>query len=166
MRRKLTSSIAFLPVALLCAACGGSGETPPPVPVPAQEPPPLSLTPVPVPPQPGPARADPGFERVRAYTEQFYRGDLEKLYERFSPEMRATLPLERLRALRAQIAERYGKEVAVLGEDSQVKGEYRGFVRWARFDRYDGVMEVQWILRKDDSVAGLFVRPARTGKAS
>jgi hypothetical protein len=136
------------------------------VPAPAQDAPALSLTPVPVPPGTGAPGADPRFERVRAYTEQFYRGDLDKLYERFSPEMRSTLPLDRLRALRAQVAERYGKEVAVLGEDSQVKGEYRGFVRWARFDRYDGVMEVQWILRNDDSVAGLFVRPARTGKPS
>ena len=48
----------------------------------------------------------------------------------------------------------------VLGEESQQKGEYRGFVRWARFEKFDGVIEVLWILREDDSIAGFYVRPA------
>ena len=58
-------------------------------------------------------------------------------------------------------ARRFTEEVEVVAEDAAVRGEYRGFVRWARFDKHDGLIEVQWILRPDDTIAGLFVRPAK-----
>ncbi len=105
----------------------------------------------------------PGMDVVRAYTEQFYSGELEQLHERFTEEMKQVLPPDQLRTLYDYVRQEYGEEVEVLGEDAQTKDEYRGFARWARFSNYDGVIEVQWILREDDSVAGFFVQPAKPG---
>ncbi len=104
---------------------------------------------------------DPGLKAVRTFTEMFYRGDLAALYARFSDEMKKSFSREQLDAMRKRVQDSYGKEAKVLGEDSQTKGDFRRFVRWARFDRYEGVIEVEWILRKSGSIAGFFVRPAR-----
>jgi hypothetical protein len=49
----------------------------------------------------------------------------------------------------------------VIAEDSQVKNDYRGFVRWARFDKTDAIIEIQWILRPNDEIAGFYIRPAQ-----
>lgn len=103
----------------------------------------------------------PGFETVTRYTEQFYAGELEKLFERFSDEMKTQLPLDRLRELHAFVAERYGREVELIDQDTQTKDEYRGFVRWARFSDHEGVIQIEWILRRDDTIAGFFIRPAQ-----
>jgi hypothetical protein len=103
----------------------------------------------------------PGLDVVRAYTEQFYAGELQELHAKFSEEMQQSFPLGQLKALHDQVRSQYGKEIEVIGEEGQTRGEYRGFARWARFDKYDGVIEVQWILREDDSIAGLFVQPTK-----
>jgi len=101
-----------------------------------------------------------GLDTARRYTEMFYRGDLEPLFEKFSVEMRSVVPLERLVMMREHAVEAFGKEIGVIAEETDTQGEYRGFVRWARFDGTDEVIEVQWILRPDDEVAGFFIRPA------
>jgi hypothetical protein len=178
MRRTLLR-LALPLVLLRTAACGGSAEAPPAslTKQPETQQAPASETAPP--PQPGTDAAppvavqiaplpkdgrtpDPALPLVRELTGQFYRGELAKLHKRFSTEMKATLTLERLTELRAKVEKDYGKEVEVLGEDWQYRGNYRGFVRWARFDRYPGPIEVIWMLHKDDDqVAGLFVQPAQ-----
>ena len=105
--------------------------------------------------------AVPGQEVVQRYTEMLYRGETDLLFEKFSPEMKGTLPLDQLSTLYEQILTRYGTETRVIDRDAKVRGEYRGFVRWAEFDKTDEIIEVQWILREDDTIAGLFVRPAQ-----
>jgi hypothetical protein len=174
MRRLI--GLWLIPASLL-VACGAppSESTPAPAPPPATPPPAVSSPPqsgpvappsvvVPVTPSKPP---DPGFAIVRDLTKMFYEGDLVKLHSRFSKEMKKTVPVEHLTALRARVQKEYGKEVAVLGEDWQAKDKYRGFVRWSRFDKHEGVIEVQWILhRDDDEVAGFFIQPAKTNKKS
>ena len=100
---------------------------------------------------------------VHEYTQRFYDGELAALHRSFSAELKRAMPLERLRALHAGMLEEWGREVEVLGQDAQARGEHRGFVRWARFDRHDGVIELQWILEEDDTIAALFIRPAEGG---
>jgi GNAT superfamily N-acetyltransferase len=101
---------------------------------------------------------------VHEYTKYFYDGDLERLQGLFTDEMKQQLTLEQLVALRRRVESEYGNEIAVLGEETQTKGKYRGFVRWARFDKHPGPIEVQWILREDDSIAGFFVRPVKRNR--
>jgi hypothetical protein len=73
--------------------------------------------------------------------------------------VKTTLSLDQLRALHARVKMLYGKEVGVIGEDTQTKGKYRGFSRWARFDKHDGPIQVLVLLRSDDSIGGFFVQP-------
>jgi hypothetical protein len=108
-----------------------------------------------------PSMVKPGFEAVKLYTDQFYAGEFDKLHDKFSDEMKTTVSLDKLREIHAFVAERYGHEVQVLGEDQQTKDDYRGFVRWARFSDYDGVIEIQWILHPDDTVAGFLIEPSQ-----
>lgn len=159
---------AVAAIALL-TRCGGS-EAPPAAPPTPPSAPPGAAAERAVPPAAEPAAPpagespDAAFARVHDYTRQFYAGELADLHARFSDEFKSSFPLEQLAALRRRVAEEYGKETAVLGEETAVKGEYRGFARFARFEKSAEPIEVQWILRNDDSIAGLFVRPAqRTG---
>ena len=130
---------------LACVSCGG-----PSAPEPAATPPPAAA-PAPAPASPLSVKAsasvqtegDPGLKVVRAYTEQFYRGDLKKLHGKFTNEMKKTLSLDQLAALRKRVADEYGKESRVIGEDSKSTDDYRGFARWTRFDKYDGVIQVE-----------------------
>jgi hypothetical protein len=110
---------------------------------------------------PAPEPEPPGLAAVREYTEMFYRGELDPLFDRFSEEMREVLPRERLGALYDHAVKEFGREARIIGQDAQTKGDYRAFVRWARFDGTRDVIEIQWILRPDDTVAGFYIRPAR-----
>jgi hypothetical protein len=112
-------------------------------------------------PAPRPAVDPEEFATVRRYTAMFYRGELDLLFESFSEEMREVLPMEQLSALHEHAITNFGTETRVIAEDSQVKNDYRGFVRWARFDKTDAIIEIQWILRPNDEIAGFYIRPAQ-----
>jgi len=105
--------------------------------------------------------ADPGLEVVRRYTQMFYSGETEKLREKFSEEMKAEFPPGRLEVMRDRVELNLGKEVEVVGEDSQIRDDYRGYVRWARFSKHEGVVEIQWVLRPDNTIAGFIIREAQ-----
>jgi hypothetical protein len=113
------------------------------------------------PPAPRPAEDSEQFATVRRYTAMFYRGELEQLFENFSDEMREVVPREQLSAIHEHAVTNFGQETSVIAEDSAVKNDYRGFVRWARFDKTDAIIEIQWILRPNDEIAGFFIRPAQ-----
>jgi hypothetical protein len=106
---------------------------------------------------------DPGLELVRRYTQMFYAGETEKLREKFSEEMQDEFPPGRLKVMRERVQLNLGEEIEVIGEDSQARDDYRGFVRWARFSKHEGVVEIQWVLRKDDTIAGFIIREAQEG---
>lgn len=154
--------LALLSLGALC--CGGKeerGTSPAPSEAPSAVPPLQVPATPPIVRSVAPPRIDARFAKVHEYQARFERGELAELHALFSDEMKQTLPLEKLRALRAGVAERYGKEIKALGEDTQTRGKYRAFVRWARYDKYDGVIETIFMLRSDDTIAGLFVRPAQ-----
>ena len=101
---------------------------------------------------------------AREYTRMFYENEIDALFERFSPEMQQQIPLDQLKQLAQGMREELGVETAVVQEKVETKEAegYRGVYRWAHFDKYDGVIEVLWILREDDSVAGFFLNPAQS----
>jgi len=111
--------------------------------------------------KPVPELAVPGIETVREYTAQFYNGELESLFLKFSDEMQSVVPLDQLTGLHENVKAQYGEEVSVVHEDVQLKGDKRGFVRWANFDKTKEIIEVVWILNEDDTIAGFFIRPAK-----
>jgi len=100
-------------------------------------------------------------DMVRIFTKLFYDGKLDELFTHFSPGLREVMPREALGKLHQHVLETYGHETSLLGEEAAERGEYRAFVRWARFDKHEGIMEVQWRLRSDDTIAGFLIRPAQ-----
>lgn len=151
-RNALALLILLLPLGW--AGCGGGQPSPPPGAPPA---PPESRA-------LGVSPPDPAFAAVHEYTKRFYEGDLAWLHDRFSPELKTSLTLDQLVALRRHVDDAFGNEVAVLAEEKQVKGAYRGFGRLARFDKSKEPIQLEWILRPDDTIAGFFVKP-RPSKA-
>jgi hypothetical protein len=143
---------------VLLAGCSGEAHIPPETPLADA---PLSPAPTEEPTR-GPVVDYSEHATAVRYTRMFYDGELDLLFERFSQEMQEqVLPLERLVALYEHVVAEYGSETRVLAVDSQTKGEYRAFVRWSEFDKTDEIIEVQWILRENDEVAGFWIRPAQ-----
>jgi len=123
---------------------------------------PKTVTVAPPPPPPEPSVDAEELAVVHKYTQMFYRGEIDLLHAEFSDELRESFPLPQLSTLYEQVTTNYGKEKEVLHEDSQRNEEYRAFVRFARFEKTEEVIELQWILRAtDEKIAGFFVRPAR-----
>jgi len=96
-------------------------------------------------------------EALQRYMKLFNDGQLDTLHRLFSPELQADLTLPELTLLRRNLTKAYGREVAVISQDAKTRGDYRGFVRWARYERLEGIVQIQWILRADDTIAGFFV---------
>ncbi len=165
-----TLSCSTLIVAALAGCGGGAGHQPPSVPPPVEAAQADALQ-APSAPEPAPAKslvattqivpgAGEGFETADEYTRQFYAGELDRLFQKFSSEMRTVMTLEQLRQNRARFTEQFGPEVAVVHRESQADGEHRAFMRWARFEKREEVIGVEWILRGDGEIAGFFVRIA------
>ena len=168
MKRVLEKSLKFVCLVglLVAVGCGNSAPPPPDAPdhpeaTPAPEAAP-DITVAEQHLQVEPA-ADPGLEVVRRYTSMFYSGETEKLRENFSEEMKDEFPEGRLQVMLDRVRLNLGEEIEVVGEDSQTRDDYRGFVRWARYSKHEGVVEIQWVLREDDTVAGFIIREAQDG---
>ena len=100
--------------------------------------------------------------KVHEYTERFYRGEIDLLYDEFSPGLKQELSLERFSTIYEYVGENFGVETQIIEEDAAANDEYRGFVRWARFDKTDEIIEIRWTLRRDDnSIVEFWIRPAK-----
>ena len=177
MRR--TYVACCLTVLALGAGCSGGGATEPaPAPQPASAPLPETSTRIPasIPdaaprlPTPAPASApappaspiDPEVQEVvYRYIAMFYNDELDALYEKFSPDMKEGMDREKLREFRETIRDRFGAEERVVGEETAQKDIYRAFVRWAHHEKTEDLVEFHWRLRADDSIAGLWLNPAK-----
>ncbi len=159
---------------LLVVAVSCSSRTEP-APEPASTPPAASetsVTPVPSSPSanpdaqraaaPGPASDAAMLAKVHDYTARFYRGEIDLLYDEFSPGLKQELSLEQFSTLYEYVGENFGKQTQIIEEDAAATDEYRGFVRWARFDKTDDIIEIRWTLRRDDnSIVEFWIRPAK-----
>ncbi len=105
----------------------------------------------------------PGTDLVNLLTDQFYSGELEDIHQRFSKQMKQQVPLQQLRLMHEYMLANFGKEVEVVGTESKQDSEYRGFVRWAKFDKHDGLIKIQWYLKPDDTVGGFQIEPTTPG---
>lgn len=101
----------------------------------------------------------------RAYTDSFYAGRWDELWEKLSPEMRQVLGPDGLRAFRAQVEREIGTEAAVheevvvgwLGSDT--------YNRAAAFSKADPVW-VRWTMDARGTVLGFEVEPGRSAAPS
>jgi hypothetical protein len=168
----VTRTTLILGIYLLVAlGCGGQTE-PAPQAAPAQA---QLARKIPEPPAEAPPVVDPAAQpdaallaKAHEYTERFYRGELDLLHDAFSPGLKEEVSLEQLSTVYEYVRQNFGKQTEIISEDTAVNDEYRGFVRWARFEKTDRIIEIRWTLRRDDdTIAEFWIRPSekRTGSS-
>jgi len=106
------------------------------------------------------AAAQPSMEdKAREYTERFYAGDIVALHALFTDEMAHEIPLPQFQQMYRSVRDQLGAETEVLSETTEFKTPYHRYLRRARFERFAGEIEVNWLLRDDYSIAGVVFRP-------
>ncbi|MEE9270752.1 MAG: peptidoglycan DD-metalloendopeptidase family protein [Candidatus Krumholzibacteria bacterium] len=110
------------------------------------------------------ASADPSFMDLgRRHCALFFGGELDKIWQNFSPEMKNALGSENnLRAFYEQTREQLGKETATIAETVEEVGALSVYLRTARFEKLDQLIHVQWAFDKKGVVAGFYIRPVQT----
>jgi hypothetical protein len=96
---------------------------------------------------------------AREYVKLFYAADLQPVHDKFTDEMKGTMPFEDLQEMRRTVGLQLGDESELLDERIESRDGYVTYVRRARFTKYKGEVESQWVLR-DGRIAGVQFRPA------
>ena len=110
-------------------------------------------------------RRDPPDQRLiqegRTYTAWLYGSQYDKLWDRFSPEMRQTFgSVADLSSFATRALRNLGSEHGKVDEQVKEADPYRVYSRSASFDKSRQRMLIEWSLAKDGAVTGLVVRPA------
>jgi hypothetical protein len=101
------------------------------------------------------------IQEGRTYTAWLYGSEYQKLWERFSPEMRQTFgSVTDLASFASRALKNLGVEQGSVDEEVNVAEPYRVYTRSASFDKSRHRMLIEWSLAKDGVVTGLVVRPA------
>ena len=117
-----------------------------------------------------PPKAQPDGEFVehgRQYTAWLYGSEYNKLWERFSPEMRQTFgSVGDLATFASRALTRLGPERRLVDESVQDADPLVVYTRDASFDKSRQRMLIEWSLARDGAVTGLVVRPSPGQKES
>src|SRR3954447_383951 len=101
-----------------------------------------------------------GLEQGRLYTTWLYDNQYQKLWDRFSPEMRQTFgSVTDLASFAGRAVTRLGPERRALNERVDDAAPFRIYQRTASFDTSRRPMLIEWSLARDGAVTGLVVRP-------
>ncbi|HEU4681007.1 MAG TPA: hypothetical protein VFS51_04635 [Gemmatimonadales bacterium] len=106
-------------------------------------------------------RAEPELLREgRTYTAWLYGSEYQKLWERFSPEMRQTFgSVTELADFASRAVKHLGMEQGKVDETVNDTEPYRVYSRSASFEKSPQRMLIEWSLADDGAVTGLVVRP-------
>jgi hypothetical protein len=101
------------------------------------------------------------LQQGRMYTAWLYGNEYNKLWDRFSPEMRQTFgSVGDLATFASRAVRRLGTESGKVDESVEDADPYRVYTRSASFDKSTHRMLIEWSLAKDGAVTGFVVRPA------
>ena len=101
------------------------------------------------------------------YTQQFYDKDISTVWSHMTEQMQAALGSEAsLRGFRDQVGGDIGREVELLDEKVESVQGVRVYTRTARFEKFDGLINVVWSLDDKNRISGFFVAPRREAVAS
>ena len=107
------------------------------------------------------------IEQGRLYTTWLYGSQFDKLWDRFSPEMRQTFgSVGDLASFASRALTQLGPERRLVDESVQDADPLVVYTRDASFDKSRQRMLIEWSLAKDGAVTGLVVRPSQAGKES
>ena len=106
--------------------------------------------------------ADPELlQEGRTYTAWLYGNEYDKLWERFSPEMRQTFgSVTELADFASRAVKHLGVEQGKVDETVNQTEPSRVYSRSASFEKSSQRMLIEWSLADDGAVTGLVVRPA------
>jgi hypothetical protein len=111
-----------------------------------------------------PPKAQPNGEFVehgRQYTAWLYGNEYNKLWDRFSPEMRQTFgSVGDLATFASRALTQLGPERRLVDESVQDADPLVVYTRDASFDKSRQRMLIEWSLARDGAVTGLVVRPS------
>lgn len=110
---------------------------------------------------PGEQRSDRFLlEQGRLYTSWLYGSEYEKLWNRFSPDMRQSFgSVADLASFAGRAVTRLGRERGEVDEQVEDTAPLRIYRRSASFDRAAQRMRLEWSLDEDGEVTGLLLRP-------
>ncbi len=105
------------------------------------------------------------LEQGRQYTAWLYGSQYEKLWDRFSPDMRQTFgSVADLASFAGQAVTRLGQEQGQVNEKVEAESPLRIYSRTSAFDRSRHKMLLEWTMAEDGAVTGLVLRPAFDGE--
>jgi hypothetical protein len=97
----------------------------------------------------------------RMYTSWLFGKDYERLWQRFSPEMKQTFgSVADLASFASGAISDLGAERGKVEEMVKDAEPYRVYTRSSSFDKSQHRMLIEWSFAKDGAVTGLVVRPA------
>jgi hypothetical protein len=100
------------------------------------------------------------LEQGRQYTTWLYGSQYQKLWDRFSPDMRQTFgSVADLAAFAGRTVSRRGPETRAHDERVEDRAPFSVYQRTASFDASRRPMLIEWSLARDGAVTGLVVRP-------
>jgi len=100
------------------------------------------------------------LEQGRQYTDWLYGNEYDKLWDRFSPEMRQTFgSVADLATFAGRSVTRLGREQGAVKERVDSAAPFRVYSRSASFDNAPERMLIEWSLTEDGKVTGLLLRP-------
>ena len=106
------------------------------------------------------------LQQGRQYTDWLYGSQYEKLWNRFSPDMRQTFgSVSDLAAFAGQAVTRLGRERGQVDERIETASPLRIYSRTSTFDHSQHKMLLEWTMAEDGAVTGLVLRPALEGEA-
>jgi hypothetical protein len=105
------------------------------------------------------------LQQGRQYTDWLYGSQYEKLWNRFSPDMRQTFgSVSDLAAFAGQAVTRLGSEQGQVDERVETASPLRIYSRTSTFDHSQHKMLLEWTMAEDGAVTGLVLRPALDGE--
>jgi hypothetical protein len=101
------------------------------------------------------------IQEGRTYTAWLYQSQYDKLWSKFSPEMRQTFgSVGDLANFASRAVKNLGAEQGKVREQLNDATPYTVYSRTASFNRSPQPMLIEWSLAQDGAVTGLVVRPA------
>ena len=100
------------------------------------------------------------LEQGRLYTSWLYDSQYDKLWNRFSPEMRESFGgVADLASFAGRAVTQLGPERRAIEERVHERAPFQVYQRTASFDTSRRPMLIEWSLAADGAVTGLVVRP-------
>ena len=101
------------------------------------------------------------LDQGRQYTAWLYGSQYEKLWNRFSPDMRQTFgSVSDLASFAGRAVTRLGREQGQVDEKVEAGSPLKIYSRTSTFDRSSHKMLLEWSMAEDGAVTGLVLRPA------